>query len=133
MTNYLADPGGRFASDTHRRVLGSLSLPTDNYGWTVLALIQRMAPDVGTSITTPDEMQSILQDLEADGHAEKLNTVIGEVWRMTQAGYDSITGPIANEPTADQPSPGASTRVDITATPVNGSGGPAGSSPTIEG
>ena len=96
--NYLADPGGRFDSDVHRRVLGHLSTPTDNYGWSVPALVARMVPDVGTDIQGAEEMSTILGELEQDGHAERLQAGGQEVWRMTQQGFDVLTGSIANEP-----------------------------------
>lgn len=101
--NYLADPGGRFPSDVHRRVLGHLPTPQDQYGWTVPALHNRMVPDVGTDLQSPDEVAGILDELAKDGHAEKLTVNMAngdsrEVWRMTQDGFDLLTGPIANEP-----------------------------------
>jgi hypothetical protein len=85
------DPAGIFASDDHRRVLGHLSHPDDEYGWTVDALLFRMEEKL--------DFARILGGLESDGHA----ACYDGSWRMTQAGFDALTGPIANEP----PDPGA--------------------------
>lgn len=128
--NYLADPGGRFSSDTHRRVLGHLSYPHDEYGWTAQALLERMRPDVGTNISTAEEMESILEDLEKEGHAQQHP---GGVWQMTESGFETLTGPIANEPDAGEISGPATVGAAST---INGNGNapaepsePAGSSP----
>lgn len=92
---YLADPGGRFASDTHRRVLGHLPLPTDTYGWRAAALLYRMMPDVGSTFKDPEELLTVLGELQEEGLAE----VVGPgAWRMTEKGFDTITMGIVNEP-----------------------------------
>lgn len=97
--NFLADPGGRFSSDTHRRVLAHLSYPDDNYAWSAMTLIGRMLPDAATQITSEADMVQVLQDLVKDGHAQKLTAPNGQgVWKMTQSGFDTLTGGIANEP-----------------------------------
>jgi hypothetical protein len=97
---YAPDPGGQFASDTHRRVLGHLSSPEDDYGWSNSSLVARMIPDVGTDITDTAEIDDVLNDLEADGHAENQDGI----WRMTQSGFDLLTGPIADEPSLGEES-----------------------------
>lgn len=98
MMNYPVDKAERFSSDTHRRVLGHLSLPEDTYGWSVPALVNRMVPDVASNITSLEEMVAVLEELESDGHAQRIATDTGDVWRMTQDGFDVLTGPIKNEP-----------------------------------
>lgn len=116
MAEYTEDPGGRFDSDTHRRVLGHLSLPEDDYGWSVEALVNRMVPDVGTSIVDADEMGEVLGDLEASGYAENQDGI----WRMTQEGLDTLT-----DNTSDEPPAGAEASPAMVGT--NGAGG--GSTP----
>lgn len=101
---YLADPGGRFASDTHRRVLGHLSLPADGFAWSVPALLARMVPDVGTDIKDADELSSVLEELEREGFAFSHSTAKGPAWQMTPQGFDVLTGSIANEPGPDSQS-----------------------------
>lgn len=95
---YPQDPGGRFGSDVHRRVLAHLSTPTDDYGWSEPALLERMRPDVGTNIDNLEELRQVLGELESDGHATRHE---GDVWQMSQDGFDVLTGPIANEPTLE--------------------------------
>lgn len=99
---YKSDPGGRFTSDTHRRVLGHLSRPDEAQAWSIPALHNRMLPDVGTDIQSHDELQQILAELETEGHAERVNVgneeSPAEVWRMTKQGLELLTGPIADEP-----------------------------------
>lgn len=106
---YAADPGGHFASDTHRRVLAYLSDPTDNYGWSTAALHNRIKPDGPTHFdkapeegqpARADELQALLDELVADGHAE----FVGGAYRRTAAGHALLTGPIANEPDVNDPS-----------------------------
>lgn len=117
---YLADPGGRLASDTHRRVLGHLTLPSDGYGWSEPALLARMGPDVGTNIVTVEELQQVLGELESEQLAIRHP---GDIWQMSQGGFDLLTGPIANEPGPDQA--GAAVPAQIgAATNLSGEGPP---------
>jgi hypothetical protein len=77
------DPGGRFKSDAHRRVLGHLSRPADPFGWTVQTLTDRLRPDVHSPIETTAEVQPYLDEHVADGLAE----VVGGVYRQTPLGF----------------------------------------------
>lgn len=88
-----ADPGGVFASDTHRRVLAALSHP--EFTWGEDALLERVAVNENTLIDADeaDELASVLADLEADGDAKKTK----DGWRMTKAGRDKLSAPIAEE------------------------------------
>lgn len=95
--NYPQDPGGQFKSDVHRRVLGHLTPHTDDYGWTVGSLHERMRPDVGTNLANVDEVQAVLDELVNDGLAQR-HDVGGGLYQMTEEGFDLLTGPIANEP-----------------------------------
>lgn len=106
------DPGGIFATDTHRRVLAHLTTPDQEIGWQPLALLLRVNPDPNTPFPPLDDrgvadldagldgLKEILGELEAEGYAVQHE---GEVWQMTQAGFDALTGPIANEPDPDAP------------------------------
>lgn len=108
--NYPADQGGHFESDVHRRVLGHLSTPTDGYGWSAAALFERMGVDEGTRarqdedgkaaplLNSVDELNDVLDDLRVKEYAESITVGDGSVWRMTQEGYDLLTGGIADEP-----------------------------------
>lgn len=86
------DPAGVLASDDHRRVLAHLSLPSDDYGWSVPALKARMAGDPAT-----EGVEAVLGDLVVAGDAEE----VGGAFRMTEVGFDRLTGPIADEPPPD--------------------------------
>jgi hypothetical protein len=88
--DYVEDPAGVLASDAHRHVLGHMALPSDQYGWPERALRARLIP----SVTDPALVTQILNDLFVDDLAERSDGA----WRMTQAGYEALTGPIANEP-----------------------------------
>lgn len=104
--SYRADPGGIFASDTHRRVLAHLPVPGD--GPMVVnstemlrprelrrvSLAHRISSDAHHGLQHVDELAEVLADLEADGHAEQSK----DGWKMTRAGFDALTGPIAEEP-----------------------------------
>lgn len=90
--SYPADPGGIFASDAHRRVQAALPNPNDEPLSAEDVLSQRVALDDHLDIGS-DELEEVLSDLEADGHAE--NTKDG--WKNTSAGFDALTGPIAED------------------------------------
>jgi hypothetical protein len=94
---YAADPGGIFASDAHRRILGHLATPDATYGWEVTPLLARVGPDPHTPFDQGDEsgISTVLNDLASEGYAKCHE---GGVWVMTQAGFDALAGPIANEP-----------------------------------
>jgi hypothetical protein len=88
--SYHADPGGVFASDTHRRTLGHLTLDDP---FSVEDLFERMVPDVGTNHEDHAELVSVLEDLEADGYAS--NTQAG--WKQTKKGLDALNAPVGSE------------------------------------
>lgn len=115
MPEYLADPGGQFKTDTHRRVVANLSYPNDDFGWKPEALFHRMIPDVGTKIESIAEVEALLAELEADGYADQ---PAPGVYRQTQAGADLVNGPMANEPKPGEPVQGPALIVSA-ATPIN--------------
>lgn len=101
--SFSPDPGGNFASDAHRRVLANLPLPARSHFDTgeaieaeeptdFVALLDRVDPDVHTPVDATD-LAEILRDLEADGHAAQSE----DGWVMTSAGFEVVTGPIAEE------------------------------------
>lgn len=106
------DPGGVFASDIHRRVLAHLTTPDQDIGWAPLALVLRVNADPhlpfppvdGRGLADLDggvkQITEVLGELKAKGFAVKHK---GNVWQMTQKGFDALTGPIANEPEPDAP------------------------------
>lgn len=90
-----ADPGGRFDSDLHRRVAGHLSTPEDNFGYTSVALFHRMEDDTASSFTAVDEVTEVLDELMQVGFVDEPQ---GGVFRLTDAGLQTLSGPIADEP-----------------------------------
>lgn len=96
-----ADPGGVFASDDHRRVLGSLRPPyLDGDGHSLGALVDHVATDpytFGEGHPDEEEVLDVLKDLEADGHAQH---TAKHGWRMTKKGFNALTGPNGNAPEA---------------------------------
>jgi hypothetical protein len=95
----MTDPAQIFPTDAHRHVVGHLSLPTDDYGWTAQGLLFRLAPDPATWFTTVEQVEDFLLDLEKSGDAER----VAGGWRMTDRGYERLTGPIKYEPSAGEP------------------------------
>jgi hypothetical protein len=103
--SYRTDPGGVFDSDTHRRVLGHLPLPSDNpisaYDDTETSprlrrrssLFHRMEPDQATDIADEDELTEILSDLEADGYASQSK----DGWKQTKKGLDALNAPVPSQ------------------------------------
>lgn len=87
---YLADPGGVFASDAHRRVLGHL-LQDD--AQSVEGLLDRIGPDVGSDFDDTDELTEVLEDLEADGFASKSQ----QGWKLLKKGLDALTAPVGGD------------------------------------
>lgn len=92
---YLADPGGVFESDAHRRVLGHLPLPDDD-PTEVGALVERVAPDDDTPFSDPSDegdlegVVEVLKDLEADGYASELK----DGWKQTKKGLEALCAPV---------------------------------------
>lgn len=81
MTN--PDPAGDFASDAHRRVLAAVPGPDDE-----LSVEERAAGDTELDLS-PEELEDVLKDLEADGYVRRLKNG----WRHTKGGHDLLTGP----------------------------------------
>ena len=77
------DPGGDFASDTHRRVLAAVP-DADS----TLSVYERVAGDTELDLSD-DDVDEVLKDLEADGHVKKLK----DGWRHTKDGHELLTGP----------------------------------------
>lgn len=90
--SYPADPGGIFASDVHRRVMANLPNPDQDPLPAADVLSERIALDEYLPIGF-DELESVLQDLEADGNAKQTNAG----WRNTKKGFEALTGPIAED------------------------------------
>lgn len=80
------DPGGVFASDIHRRVLGHLPPPEDP-AITVAYLFVRLAPDHHTPIYDEVGLEGVLLDLEAEGYATQ--TEAG--WSASPEGSKALT------------------------------------------
>ena len=85
------DPGGDFASDEHRRVMAAVPNADDP---------RRSAEEIMERVNADDflhldesELEEILKDLEADGHASSAKAG----WKNTKAGFELLTGPPAEE------------------------------------
>jgi hypothetical protein len=83
---YQADPGGVFASDTHRRTLAHLT----SDAMSLEDLYTRMIPDASTDFDDEAELAEVLSDLEADGYASE--TAAG--WKQTKRGLDALNAPV---------------------------------------
>ncbi len=91
---YLADPGGNFASDAHRRVMAVVANP-DQERIDLDEIAKRLGQDEHVPLG-PDEVEDvveILKDLEADGDVSQ--TKAG--WQNTKEGFAVLTGPIATD------------------------------------
>jgi hypothetical protein len=97
--SYPPDPGGVFASDAHRRVMAHLPNPDDDPITLADLIVERINPDPHTlaHFDTATELEEVLKDLEADGHAKELK----HGWKNTSDGFDALTGP-PNEKAAAQ-------------------------------
>jgi hypothetical protein len=64
-------------------------------------IADRINPDVHTvaHFDHADEVVAVLEDLEADGHAKHLKGG----WKNTEAGFDLLTGPPAENTAQDAP------------------------------
>lgn len=89
---YLADPGGNFDSDVHRRVQAAVPFP-DNAPLDVSALLERVDLDEHLDVSEQGELEEVLADLEAHGYI----THTAKGWRQTKDGFAVLTGPIASE------------------------------------
>lgn len=86
INSYAADPGGYFDSDAHRHVLGHLSLPTDDYGWSIDGLALRVSPAMNNRNDLVEVFGELIRDGLADSHG-----------RMTQKGFDALHEPVVDE------------------------------------
>jgi hypothetical protein len=120
------DPGGNFASDTHRRVLAHLTPPDAEFGWQPLPLLLRLNSDADTPFPPigeagladfdagQEQLGEVLKDLRKEGLAVCHK---GGIWQMTEKGFDLLAGPIANEPDPDEPVKGPAA-IAIDPTPI---------------
>lgn len=99
LTDYPPDVGGNFDTDAHRRVLGVLSHPDDNFGWNLAGIAQRVHPHI--VFQSEDDVQLVVDDLVDSKFVEEPEPGF---FRMTQAGFDELNGPNANEPATDDTS-----------------------------
>ena len=99
----MTDVAGVFPSDTHRRVLGHLSVPDDDYGWTVEQLVDRMQQDRSTSFTNPDQLVPYLLELRELGDAQEVHRERGMCWQMTPEGFARLTGEAVERPKKQKP------------------------------
>lgn len=85
------DPGGRFASDAHRRVMAHLPNPDDDAITVEDLILDRINRDPHTlaHFSSADEVTAVLEELEADGYAKQLKSG----WKNTADGFDLLTGP----------------------------------------
>lgn len=81
------DPGGVFASDAHRRVLGHLPLPGED-GLSPGDLLARMHPDQGTDLDW-DTLTILLTELTEAGFAVEA----GGDFAQSEEGHEKLTGP----------------------------------------
>lgn len=85
---YRPDPGGVFASDTHRRVLGHVPDPGDP-PMELHPLGHHISPDPKHGLGHVDELEVVLRELEADDYC-----VYGEGgWVMTDEGLEALRAP----------------------------------------
>lgn len=90
---YLADPGGIFDSDTHRRVLAHILEPGEE-PISVENLLARMLSDGPTQFTDIEELRQVCDELVDDGDAERVE---GD-YLMTSQGLQKLNDPLPNEP-----------------------------------
>lgn len=93
MPDYLPDKGGIFDSDTHRRTLGHMSEP-EGEAISVEELLERMYDDQQTDFTDVGELTTVCDELVSSGFASRE----GDGFIQAQAGFEALTGPIADEP-----------------------------------
>jgi hypothetical protein len=84
-----SDPGGIFASDTHRRVMANVPNPEDDPLDVDGLVAERVNKDDYLDVGY-DELQDVLDDLEADGHVKKLK----DGYKNTAGGFAALTGPV---------------------------------------
>jgi hypothetical protein len=90
--SYPLDPGGVFASDTHRRVMANVPNPDDEALPVDELLAERVAKDDYLDLDAR-ELTDALDDLEADGHVKQTKNG----WKNTPAGFKALTAPPEEE------------------------------------
>lgn len=85
--SYPPDPGDVFASDVHRRVMANAPNPDEDPLTVEGLLAERVAKDDHLDIDA-DDLNEVLEDLEADGHVKHLK----DGWKNTSAGFAALTG-----------------------------------------
>lgn len=90
---YRPDPGGVFESDTHRRVLAHVPLPSDEPS-ALHPLGVRISPDQHHELSHVDELEAVLGDLEASGYL----CLEDGAYCMTDAGLEALRAPAPEAP-----------------------------------
>jgi hypothetical protein len=87
---YAPDPGERFDSDAHRRLLGAVANP-DEDPLTVSEIMARLNDDqyVPLDSSKNDEVNQLITDLVGDGYVKELKTGL----RMTKEGRETLSAP----------------------------------------
>lgn len=115
---YPLDPGGAFASNLHRRVLGQLPHddgdPETPDSITVADLAARLnidadslrkrgrPPEVELVPWTESDLRSLLEELRTDQYADYSETEEGEVrWVATEPGIEALNGPALTHPVVE--------------------------------
>jgi hypothetical protein len=84
------DPGGIFASDAHRRVMANVPNPDEDALDVDGLVTERINGDDFLDLGY-DELQSVLDDLEADGHVKRYKD---GSYKNTASGFKALTGPV---------------------------------------
>ena len=89
--SYAPDPGGNFASDAHRRVMGALPSPDDDARSVEDLITNRinLDPHVLAYFDDASEVVVVLGELEESGYAKQLKSG----WKATAEGFELLTGP----------------------------------------
>jgi hypothetical protein len=101
MPDYPPDPGGRFASDAHRRVMAHLPNPEDDPVLVADLIVTGINRDPHTHahFKDADQVAAVLEDLKTDGYAKKLKSG----WKNTADGFEALTGPPDETTAMDAP------------------------------
>lgn len=95
---FAPDPGGVFASDTHRRVLGHVPDAGDE-PLGLHPLGHRISPDSHHGLQHVDDLAKVLSDLVAEGYCSE-----GEDgWVCTEEGMDALCRPAPEQEGAATP------------------------------
>jgi hypothetical protein len=86
---FVSDPGGVFATDAHRRVLGYL--PTPDSEATTLALLTKRIADNDKEHAgrmAEEEFAGVLASLEEEGYVDSAHGAL----KMTAKGFEALQG-----------------------------------------